>query len=176
MDNGILLTNFELCDKLKAHKEGLQHFAFSAFLFNQKGELLLQKRAKQKYHSGGLWSNSCCSHFRNKEELNDKETNIKKRIDEELGNFVAENVKDLHFVKEIEYNLQVGNLIENEHNFIYVGFLNGSVDDIEFNKNEVEDVAFVPFDDVKQDVKNEQGKYTKWLEFILDNIVFNEML
>ena len=172
MDNGILLTNFELCEKLKAHKEGLQHFAFSVFLFNKQGELLLQKRAKQKYHSGGLWSNSCCSHFRDVNEFNNKETAIKKRIEEELGIFVATHVNDLHFVKEVEYNLHVGDLIENEHNFLYVGLFNGSISDIEFNKNEVENVKFITLNNLKKDIKNEPAKYTKWLEFILNDIVF----
>ena len=173
-DNNILLTNFQLCEKIKAHQEGLQHFAFSVFLFNQKGEFLLQKRARHKYHSGGLWSNSCCSHFRNITELNGREATVKKRIEEELGHFVAENVKDLHFIKKIEYNLQVGDLIENEHNFIYNGQLLHLADEVKFNKNEVEDVAFATLDSIKLDIKCQPGKYTKWFEFILDNIAFDK--
>ena len=172
--NNILLTNFELCDKIKAHKEGLQHFAFSLFLFNKKWELLMQKRARHKYHSGGLWSNSCCSHFKNIAELNSQEATVKKRIVEELGNFVVKNIQDLHFVKEIEYNLRVGDLVENEHNFIYAGSVQCNTDDLNFNKAEVEDVAFASLDCVKLDLKHQSEKYTKWFKFILENLAFNK--
>ena len=68
----VLLTDNTLFDKLDTHKKGLKHYAFSVFLFNKKGEFLLQKRATNKYHSGGLWSNTCCSHFRNIDEFNNK--------------------------------------------------------------------------------------------------------
>ena len=71
-----------LMEKMEAHEKGLLHRAFSAFLFNADNELLLQKRAKSKYHSGGLWTNTCCSHPRENEKLVDA---VKRRLQEEMG-------------------------------------------------------------------------------------------
>ena len=146
----ILLTNFDVCEKIKAHSGGLQHFAFSVFLFNKQKQLLLQQRSENKYHSGGLWTNSCCSHFKNIEEFNNKEQTIKNRIKEELGVDIKENLK---FVKEIEYNLKVGKLIENEHDFIFYGIIENNYDFTKFNQNEVKNIDFVNFQKVIEDTK-----------------------
>ena len=69
-------------EKLEVHRQGLLHRAFSIFIFNTKGELLLQQRADDKYHSGGLWSNTCCSHPKFGEDIKDA---ISKRLNEEMG-------------------------------------------------------------------------------------------
>ena len=69
-------------EKIKVHREGKLHRSFSIFIFNRKGELLIQKRAKSKYHSPGLWSNTCCSHPRPAKNLEDE---VKKRLKEEMG-------------------------------------------------------------------------------------------
>ena len=69
-------------EKIKVHKEGILHRAFSIFIFNDKKELLLQRRALEKYHSPGLWTNTCCSHQRENETL--KEAALR-RIEEEMG-------------------------------------------------------------------------------------------
>ena len=165
----ILLTNFDVCEKINAHKEGLKHFAFSVFLFNQQKQLLLQQRSNSKYHSGGLWTNSCCSHFRNIEEFNNKEQTIKNRIKEELGVDIRENLK---FVKEIEYNLKVGELIENEHDFIFYGIIENNYDFNNFNQDEVKKIDFVDFQKVIEDTKKTPVKYTKWFIEIINKVIF----
>jgi isopentenyl-diphosphate delta-isomerase len=68
--------------KVSVHKEGKLHRAFSILIFNNKGEILLQKRAHQKYHSGGLWTNACCSHPLPMEPI---ETTLQRRLMEEMG-------------------------------------------------------------------------------------------
>ena len=100
-------------DKLEAHKEGKLHKAFSIFVFNNKEEFLIQKRAEGKYHSGGLWSNTCCSHTLSGENLI---VSAKKRLKEEMG-FECELNKKFSFV----YNLDVGNgLTEHEFNSVFL--------------------------------------------------------
>ena len=74
-------TPLGVMEKMEAHKKGLLHRAVSAFIFNEKGEMLLQKRAESKYHSAGLWTNACCSHPRPKESL---EQATHRRLLEEL--------------------------------------------------------------------------------------------
>ena len=140
--SGILLANGTLFDKLETHKQGLKHYAFSVFLFNKNGELLLQKRAVNKYHSGGLWSNTCCSHFRNENEFQNKEITAKQRLKEELG---IDFTGDLQLMKLFEYQAQVGDLIENEMDYIFTGEINDDIANISKNKkkNEAEEVKFV---------------------------------
>ena len=165
----ILLTNFDVCEKINAHKKGLQHFAFSVFLFNQQKQLLLQQRSENKYHSCGLWTNSCCSHFRNIEEFNNKEQTIKNRIKEELGVDIKEK---LQLVKEIEYNLKVSELMENEHDFVFCGIIGDNYDFNNFNQDEVKNIDFVDFQDVIKDTKTSPEKYTKWFIEIVNKINF----
>jgi isopentenyl-diphosphate delta-isomerase len=105
-----------LCEKLEAHQKGLLHRAFSIFLYNEKKELLLQKRSLDKYHSGGLWSNSCCSHHIKDELINNT---LKKRLFEELGVFSS-----LKFLYTFSYYAFLdNNLIENEITYIFIGYI-----------------------------------------------------
>src|SRR5688572_33489071 len=83
-----------IMDKMEAHKQGLLHRAFSIFIFNKKGEMLLQQRALSKYHSGGLWTNACCSHPIPGEK---KKNAAQKRLKEELG-FEKPVEKKIYFV------------------------------------------------------------------------------
>lgn len=77
-------------DKMEAHKQGLLHRAFSVFIFNNRGEMLLQQRALNKYHSGGLWTNACCSHPMPGEKTQEAAA---RRLMEELGfNTVIEKI------------------------------------------------------------------------------------
>lgn len=86
MDHVILVNEGDkqigTMEKMEAHLKGVLHRAFSVLVFNKKGEMLLQKRAQSKYHSGGLWSNACCSHPRPGETLAEA---TKRRMKEELG-------------------------------------------------------------------------------------------
>ena len=164
--NNILLTNGELYDKLLTHKEGLQHYAFSLFLFNEKNEILIQKRANCKYHSGGLWSNSCCSHFKNIDEFNNKEQTIRNRLKEELG---IDYLGDLKNVCHFEYNKNVGScLIENEFDYIFIGKIS-SATEFKLNKEEIEDIKFITIEDLKQELDKNTNNYTVWLKLIIVN-------
>jgi isopentenyl-diphosphate delta-isomerase len=146
-------------EKIKAHREGKLHRAFSIFIFNSKGELLLQKRAKSKYHSGGLWSNTCCSHPRPKETM---EEAVKRRLKEEMG--IECEVK---FFDKIIYKAKVGDLIENEIDYIFVGNFDGNPKP---SKDEVEDWKWIKLNDLKNDIKKNPEKYTPWLKIILSKV------
>ncbi|MBU4298760.1 isopentenyl-diphosphate Delta-isomerase [Patescibacteria group bacterium] len=146
-------------EKLKAHQEGKLHRAFSVFIFNKKGELLLQKRAESKYHSGGLWSNACCSHprpgFGIKEEA-------KKRLKEEMGIKV-----DLKETFSFIYKAKVGDLIEHEFDYVFVGKFDGEPKP---NKSEVEDWKWLNEKDLRKDIKENPERYTLWLKIILNKV------
>lgn len=159
----LLLINGEQIDKLEAHKKGLQHFAFSVFLFNKKGELLIQKRAKNKYHSGGLWSNSCCSHFANLQEFSNKDFTCKKRLKEELGIDFNGN---LEFIDIFSYKADVDNgLVENEVDYIYKGFFE-DIPELKIKEDEVENIKYVEISDLKKDISVRPDIYTTWLKLI----------
>src|SRR5690606_31322221 len=99
-------------EKLIAHQQGLLHRAFSIFIVNDKNEILLQQRADDKYHSGGLWSNACCSHPSPGENTLQA---AHRRLQEELG-FDCE----LHSLSQLRYKADVGNgLVENEYDYIF---------------------------------------------------------
>lgn len=164
----ILLADGTLFDKLEAHKQGLQHYAFSVFLF-AKNNLLLQKRSMKKYHSGGLWTNTCCSHFAGFDDLNNKEKTAARRLGEELG---MDYKRDLHLVDVCEYQADVGNgLTENEIDYIFVGKVAVDVD-IRPNPEEVENVIFEDFRALIENVKKSPQIYTKWLQIILASSEF----
>ena len=163
----ILLADNTLCDKLKAHKEGLKHFAFSVFLFDTDGKLLLQKRAKNKYHSGGLWSNTCCSHFKDLNEFGNRIKTAKNRLLDELG-LQFDDI--LHEIGVFEYKANVSNdLIENEIDYIFTGILNKKELNFALNTEEVEAIKFITLDDLKKEIKLNQDKYTEWLKLICNN-------
>jgi isopentenyl-diphosphate delta-isomerase len=146
-------------EKLKVHKEGKLHRAFSIFIFNSKGELLLQKRAKAKYHSGGLWTNTCCSHPRPNQNI---ENEAKRRLEEEMGIDC-----DLEEISSIVYRTGVGNLIEHEFDHIFVGKFEGNP---EPNKDEVEDWKWIGIDELKKSLYENPERYTSWFRIILQKI------
>jgi isopentenyl-diphosphate delta-isomerase len=103
-----------LMEKMQAHKEGKLHRAFSVFLLNDKNELLLQRRALQKYHCGGMWTNTCCSHPRANETLQNA---VDRRLAEELG-ITCATEKLYSFI----YKADVGNnLVEHEFDHVFFG-------------------------------------------------------
>src|SRR6476620_1025525 len=107
-------------DKLEVHEKGLLHRAFSIFIFNSKGEMLLQQRAKEKYHSPNLWTNACCSHPLPGENT---ETAAHRRLNEELG-FDTGLVKAFDFT----YKTSVENgLTEYEYDHVYTGIYDGMI-------------------------------------------------
>jgi len=143
-------------EKQEAHMKGVLHRAFSVFLFRRKGaglEILLQQRALKKYHSGGLWTNTCCSHA----ELNVpvKET-AQKRMREEMG-FSCE----LRFAGSFRYKAEVGNgLIENEIDHVFVGFHDPVT--IELNPDEAEACQWEEVGQVQKQVTEKPSTFTAW--------------
>lgn len=147
-----------LSEKLAAHKSGELHRAVSVFVFNKKGELLLQKRASTKYHGAGLWTNTCCTHPRDGET---SEACAIRRLKEEMG-IDAEVEKQFSFV----YKAEVENgLIENEYDHVFFGVYDGK---IELNPNEAEDCTFASLDKVFTDAANHPEKYSIWFRIIID--------
>lgn len=147
-----------LAEKLDAHRSGALHRAVSVFVFNGKGELLLQKRASNKYHGAGLWTNTCCTHPRNGET---SDACAVRRLKEEMG--IDADVKE-HF--SFIYKAEVENgLIENEFDHVFFGVYEGQ---IEMNPNEVEDCTFVPLDKVFTDAEQHPEKYSIWFRIIID--------
>jgi len=138
--------------KIKTHREGKLHRAFSIFVFNSKGQLLLQKRSPKKYHSGGLWSNTCCSHPRPGEKTL---AAAHRRLKEEMG-FDC----DLKEVSTLRYKVEFENeLTEYEFDHIFTGKFNG---EIKINKGEVEEFKWIYPDDLIADIKKNPKKYTFW--------------
>jgi len=147
-------------EKLAAHLKGKLHRAFSVFIFNSKGEMLLQKRAKSKYHSGGLWTNTCCSHPRPNQNLKDE---AKKRLKEEMGIEC-----DLKEISSFIYKVNLGNLTEHEFDHLFLGKFDG---DPKPNKEEAEDWKWVSPKELRKDVKENPEKYTYWFKIILDRVL-----
>ncbi|PIE50592.1 MAG: isopentenyl-diphosphate delta-isomerase [Flavobacteriales bacterium] len=146
-----------LMDKQQAHIEGLLHRAFSVFLFNSKGEMLLQKRASTKYHSPNQWTNACCSHPRANETYH--EAGIR-RLQEELG-ISAEISEKFHFI----YKADVGQgLWEHELDYVFTGIYEG-----EFNLNpeEVSEVRYISMEQLNQEMTEKPDEFTEWFKIIL---------
>lgn len=141
-------------EKLEAHEKGLLHRAFSIFIFNSLGEILLQKRAKDKYHSGGLWSNTCCSHPKPAESNQAAAT---RRLREEMG-MSTELLPTFSFIYKSE--LDKG-LTEHELDHVFVGF----TDDIpNLNPEEAEDYCYISPKLLRIGIKNHPEEYTEWLK------------
>lgn len=139
-------------DKMEAHVKGLLHRAFSIFIFNSKGEMLLQQRAKDKYHSGGLWTNACCSHPLPGEDISVAAT---RRLKEELGFSIP-----LKRIFDFTYQTDVGGgLIENEFDHVFIGYYDGLVN---FNPEEVSDVCYKTPGLIGESIKVTPGAYTAW--------------
>lgn len=147
-------------DKIKAHREGKLHRAFSIFIFLQKNDerhLLLQKRHPKKYHSGDLWSNTCCSHPRPGEEI---VAAGERRLYEEMGLKIP-----LKEVGKFRYTAQVGHLIENEYDHILVGFATDTT--IYFNKKEINTIRWINIADLERELKRHPEIFTPWLDLAL---------
>ena len=147
-------------EKLYAHQKGILHRAFSIFTFNSKGELLLQQRANEKYHCGGLWTNTCCSHPVSE---NDTITDAHKRLQQEMG-FDCE----LSFIEKFLYKAELDNgLIEHELDYIYNGYYDGLVD---FNPAEVQATRYISWSDLQTELKERPEQFTPWLKLICEAV------
>ena len=152
-------------EKLKAHELGLLHRAFSIFLFNNQGELLLQQRAKDKYHSPGLWTNTCCSHPHFGEET---KSAVYRRLQEEMC-----MACELSFVFKFKYKTHFPNgLIEHEFDHVYFGY---SDHPPLINPREVQDYKYMSLNSLVLDIQKNPSHYTEWLKICLLQVVdFNE--
>jgi isopentenyl-diphosphate Delta-isomerase len=148
-------------EKMEAHEKGVLHRAFSVFIFNSNGEMLLQQRSFSKYHSGGLWTNTCCSHPR------EGETTIEaahRRLQEEMG-FDCEIEKAFDFIYKKE--LDKG-LIEHEFDHVFTGGFEG---EFRFNPNEVNAVVYKSVQEVLEEVAQNPENYTEWFKICLSEVV-----
>ena len=149
------------CEKLSAHQCGKLHRAFSIFILNSKNELLIQQRAFQKYHSGGLWSNTCCSHFTSGKNLR-KQAN--KRLIEEM-----QIHSSLKWIFNYRYSVLFENsLKENELVYAYLGFSNENpVPD----PKEINDWKWIDIDSLKEDMISFANKYSFWFKYSFDDFI-----
>ena len=147
-----------LMPKMEAHEKAVLHRAFSVFIFNDKNELMLQQRAFDKYHSPGLWTNTCCSHQRH------GETNIeagKRRLMEEMG-FVVDLQESISFIYKAPFD---NGLTEHEYDHVLLGTYNDSPN---INPNEVANWKWMPLETVKVDISLHPELYTAWFKVIFD--------
>lgn len=146
-----------LMDKQEAHEKGLLHRAFSVFLFNNKGEMLLQKRADCKYHSPNQWTNACCSHPRDGETYHEAGL---RRLNEELG-ISTEIEEKFHFT----YKADVGQgLWEHELDYVFVGNYEG---EFNLNPDEVSEVRYISLENLEKEIEENPENFTEWFKIIL---------
>jgi isopentenyl-diphosphate Delta-isomerase len=146
-----------VAEKLEAHQKALLHRAFSVFIFNSNGELLLQQRAKSKYHSAGLWTNTCCSHPRPNELVLDA---AKRRLDEEMG-LVLELEKKFDFIYKTPFD---NDLTEYEFDHVFVGYTDEAP---VINRDEVEDYKWKSLEEIKADLLLFPNSFTSWFKIAI---------
>ncbi len=145
-------------EKMEAHEKGVLHRAFSVFIFNKNNELMLQQRAWHKYHSPGLWTNTCCSHQRLGE---DSVAAGRRRLREEMGFDVS-----LEFKVSFIYKAPFENgLTEHELDHVLVGSFEGKP---QLNPREVASWKWMPMNDLINDIEEHPDKYTVWFKIIFD--------
>mgnify|MGYP003476749980 CR=1 FL=1 len=163
MEKIILVDEFDneigTMEKMEAHRKGVLHRAFSVLLFNSQGELLLQKRAKNKYHSGGLWTNTCCSHPLPQESIEDAAS---RRLKQEMGIDLRPT-----FAFKFIYKTHLDqSLIEHEYDHVYTGVYDGIP---VINMDEVEEWKFMDLNSLRKDIKQFPESYTSWFKIIINH-------
>ena len=144
-------------EKLEAHQKGLLHRAFSVFVFNDKNELLIQQRAIGKYHSEGLWTNTCCSHPSPEETL---EQAANRRLHEEMG-MVCTVKRAFSFLYRAEFE---NGLVEHELDHVLIGYTNYPP---LLNPEEAQAYKWISLDELEKDIAQHPEKYTIWFKIIL---------
>jgi isopentenyl-diphosphate delta-isomerase len=148
-------------EKMEAHQKAMLHRAFSIFIFNSKGEMLLQQRAEEKYHCGGLWTNTCCSHPRPEE---DTAAAAKRRLQEELG-FTTPIKKAFDFVYKAPFS---NGLTEYEFDHVFFGEYEG---DLRPNPKEVAAVRYLSVNTIQSMMEEKPAQFTPWF-----HIAFPKMM
>ncbi len=147
-------------EKMQAHVKGVLHRAFSVFVFDKEGKLMLQRRALTKYHSPGLWTNTCCSHPRKDEITVDA---AHRRLVEEMG-FDC----DLEKVFDFVYKSDVGQgLTEHEFDHVFVGYFNEQPD---INPEEVDSWKNVSLEEIEKDMDKNPENYTVWFRIAFPRV------
>ena len=147
-------------EKIDAHKDPKLHRAFSIFIFNSRGELLIQRRAEGKYHCPGMWANTCCGHPRPGESL---EGAAHRRLREEMG-FDARMEKAFSFIYKSEFE---NGLTEMEFDHVFVGKWNGTPD---LNPGEAADYKWISRDVLEEDIIKNPGIYTTWFKIAWEKL------
>lgn len=150
-----------LMEKLEAHLTGKLHRAFSIFIFNQNQELLIHKRADSKYHSGGLWTNTCCSHPRPGETLDQA---AHRRLKEEMG-FDCQLQHKFHFIYSA--NLENG-LVENELDHVFFGRFDGIP---VLNQEEASEWRSIGLNELQNEIEQDPSRFTAWLKIALPKVL-----
>jgi isopentenyl-diphosphate Delta-isomerase len=163
--NKLILVNEQdvptgTAEKMEAHEKALLHRAFSVFIFNSKGEMLLQRRALKKYHSGGLWTNACCSH---PYDGQDTKLAAEKRLQEEMG-FTVELTKAFEFTYKAPFD---NGLTEHEYDHVFIAAYDG---DIIPNTDEVMDFCYMSMHDIDASLASHPHKYTEWFKIAFPKI------
>lgn len=147
-------------EKMEAHEKAVLHRAFSIFIFNTKGEMLIHQRAFSKYHTPGLWTNACCSHPRLGETLQQATS---RRLREEMG-----MEADIQKIFDFVYKADVGQgLIEHEFDHVFVGTTDVLPN---INREEVETYSYIKMDDLRNDINLHPEKYTVWFKIAFDRV------
>ncbi|MCH2198950.1 MAG: isopentenyl-diphosphate Delta-isomerase [Flavobacteriales bacterium] len=148
-------------EKLEAHEKGVLHRAFSIFIFNNDNELLIHQRAAEKYHSANLWTNTCCSHPRPEEALEDA---VVRRLDEEMGMMC--NVEHaFSFIYRSEFD---NDLIEHELDHVFIGY----TDDVPTpDPEEVQAFEYISLPELVQNIAEDPEKYTTWFRICLPRVI-----
>jgi isopentenyl-diphosphate Delta-isomerase len=150
-----------VAEKMEAHQKALLHRAFSVFIFNDAGEMLIHQRALSKYHSGGLWTNACCGHPRPNEKTLDA---AKRRLMEEMGINC-----ELEHKFAFTYKVALDNhLTEHEVDHVFIGKFNGPV---AANSLEVQDYKWLSIEDVKHALSQNADSFTEWFKICLSEVL-----
>lgn len=152
-------------EKMEAHKQGKLHRAFSVVLFNSKGEMLLQRRSAHKYHSSGLWTNTCCSHPQPGEPM---KVAIQRKLKQEMGiDLLPDYAFKFHYRAELD-----NGLIENEIDHVYTGVFDGEPVS---NPEEVESCKFENLATIRKKIFDKPEDYTAWFRLIIEHSEFNSI-
>lgn len=165
MEERVILVNEQdeiigFGEKIATHLNGDLHRAFSVFIFNSSGELLLQRRAATKYHSKNLWSNACCGHPRPGESIGES---AHRRLKEEMG-FNCELREVFSFTYRVKLDK---NFFENEYDHVFLGSFDGEPVP---NPNEVDDWKWIDLKILKKDIDENPTNYTYWLSVSIDKL------
>lgn len=148
-------------EKMEAHEKGALHRAFSLFVYNDKGEMLLQQRALHKYHSAGLWTNACCSHPRINESLQDA---VNRRVQEEMG-FLCESQFVFSFIYRAD--MPENNLIEHELDHVFIGKFSGIP---HLNPMEVANYEYVSIPEIRRRIAKNPDIFTAWFKIAFEKV------